>query len=193
MGFEEVKQFLESNKDSEEVKNFIGGLITTDRVQSFLTTNEDGKKLLQKEKDSHFTKSLETWKNNNLNQLLEIEISKKFPAETEEQKKIRQLQADFDNEKKSRARTELKNKAITNLTGKGLPLEFADHFLGDDEESTNNNLQKLESIYQASIQKAVESKFKENGREIPHGSNVSGFKPEMTMDEYVAMREKEAK
>lgn len=191
MDFEEIKQYFEQNKDSEEVKNFIGGLITTDRVQNFLSTNEDGKKILQKEKDTHFTKSLETWKNNNLNSLVETEIAKKFPAETEEQKKLRQLQDAFEAEKKNRARSDLKNKAITHLTSKGIPLDFADYFLGDDEETTTTNLQKLEGIYQTSIQQAVENKFKEGGRDVTHGQNINGFKPDMTMDEYVAMREKQ--
>lgn len=191
MDFEEVKQYFEANKDSEDVKNFIGGLVTTDRVQNFLNTHEEGKKLLQKEKDTHFTKSLETWKNNNLKQLVETEISKRFPAETEDQKKLRQLQADFEAEKKNRARSELKNKAITHLTGKGIPLDFADYFLGSDEETTTANLQKLEGIYQASIQQAVENKFKESGRDVNHGTNVNEFKPGMPMEEYAAMREKQ--
>lgn len=192
MNFEEIKKFLDENKDSEEVKGFIGGLVTTDRVMDFITNTEDGKKLMQKEKDSHFTKSLETWKTNNLNKLVEDEIVKKFPAETEAEKKIRQLQADFESEKKGRLKSDLKGKAIKALTEKGIPLDFADHFIGEDDETTTANLAKLESIWTPALTKAVEAKFAAGGRD-PQASAVisTEFKEGMEMSDYAAMREKQ--
>jgi hypothetical protein len=178
MEFQEIQQYLEANKESEEVKKFIGGFITTDRVKSFLSETEEGKKLMQSEKDSHFTKSLETWKNNNLNVLIDTEIAKRYPEETEDQKRIRKLETELVDSKKTAHKTGLKNRAITTLTEKGIPIDFAEHFLGDDEAMTDANIAKLESIWQDSLQAAVELKFKENGRDPYKNNNqYSGTNP----------------
>jgi len=170
MDIKEINAYLEANKDSEEVIKFIGGFVTTDRVKSFLAETEEGKRIMQSEKDAHFTKSLDTWKTNNLNALVEAEIAKRHPEETEDQKRIRKLELELSDSKKTAIKTGLKNRAITVLTEKGIPLDFADHFLGDDEAMTDANIAKLESVWQTSIQAAVEAKFKENGRD-PHKSN----------------------
>jgi hypothetical protein len=43
-------------------------------------------------------------------------------------------------------------------------VDLVPYFVGQDEESTTNNLTALESIWQQHLQKAVEEKFKESGR-----------------------------
>jgi len=174
MDIKEINAYLEANKDSEEVIKFIGGFVTTDRVKSFLAETEEGKRIMQSEKDAHFTKSLDTWKTNNLNALVEAEIAKRHPEETEDQKRIRKLEMELNDTKKNAQRTGLKNRAITVLTEKGIPLDFADHFLGDDEAMTDENIAKLESVWQTTIQAAVEAKFKENGRDPRKNNNFNG-------------------
>ncbi len=165
MTLEELKQFIEANKDNQEVQNYLKGLypLTPEGVTAFLNT-EDGKKLLQPKLDAHFTKGLETWKSNNLASLLDDEIKKKFPGETEDQKRMRKLEDELANEKNARIRSELVNKATTLATQKGLPVELVAYFVGQDEDSTVNNLTAVESIFQTHIQKAVEEKFKDSGR-----------------------------
>lgn len=165
---EDVKQFLEQNKDNEDVKNYLVGLSkpTLEGVKAFLET-EEGKKLLQPRLDQYFTKGLETWKQNNLQKLIDEEISRRYPQETEEQKLLKKLQADLEAEKQARVREALRNKAITIATEKGLPVALIDHFLGQDEETTLANIQKLETAFQEHVKAAVEARFKEYGR-TPH-------------------------
>lgn len=165
MTLEEIKAYLEANKDTEEVKNYLAGLskLTPEGVKGYLDT-EEGKKVLQPRLDAHFTKGLETWKNNNLTSLLDEEIKKKFPGETEDQKRMRKLEDELKAEKQARIRSELVNKATTLATQKGLPVDLVSYFVGQDEDSTVNNVTALESIWQQNIQKAVEEKFKESGR-----------------------------
>lgn len=57
MNIEEIKQFLEQNKENEEVKAFVGELsaVSVDKVKGFLET-EEGNKFLQPRLDQHFTK-----------------------------------------------------------------------------------------------------------------------------------------
>lgn len=170
MTLEEIKAYLEANKDTEEVKNYLAGLSkpTPEGVAAFLDTTE-GKKLLQPKLDQHFTKGLETWKEKTLPTLLDEEIKKKFPGETEDQKRMRKLEDELANEKNARIRSELVNKATTLATQKGLPVELVSYFVGQDEDSTVNNLTAVENIWQQNIQKAVEEKFKESGRTPPAG------------------------
>ena len=170
MTFEELKKFLEENKDNKEVMTYLRGLILTpEGVNTFLGT-EEGKKLLQPKLDAHFTKGLETWKSNNLSTLLDEEIKKKFPDETEDQKRMRKLEEELANEKNARIRSELVNKATTIVTQKGLPVELVAYFVGQDEDTTVNNLTAVESIWQQNLEKAVEAKFKESGRAPNHGA-----------------------
>ena len=83
--FDEVKKYLEENKDTDEVKSLFTGFIPKDQLESYLDS-EEGKKLLQPRLDKYFTKGLETWKANNLKKEVEAEINKRFPPETEEAK-----------------------------------------------------------------------------------------------------------
>lgn len=175
MTLEEIKQFFEQNKDNEDVKNYLAGLSkpTPEGVTAFLDTAE-GKKLLQPKLDAHFTKGLETWKEKTLPSLLDEEIKKKFPGETEEQKRLRKLEEELAKERQARVKSELINKATTLATQKGLPVELVAYFVGQDEDSTVNNLTALENIWQQHLQKAVEEKFKESGRTPNQGGGGPG-------------------
>lgn len=195
MSLEALKKLIEDNKENKDIMDYVKGLnpITTDGVSSFLET-EEGKKVLQPKLDGHFTKGLDTWKANNLSKILDEEINKRFPEESEEKKMLKKIQAELETEKNARVRESLKNKAITNLTGKGIPIEFSDFFLGNDDDSTTANLAKLESIWSTSLQKAVEEKFKENGRQ-PH-NNPNPNQPDfskMTDEEYYAYQQQNKK
>lgn len=172
MTLKEIKAFFEQNKDNQEVQTYLAGLSqpTPEGVKAFLDT-EEGKKLLQPKLDSHFTKGLETWKEKTLPSLIEDEIKKKFPGETEEQKRLRKLEDELAKERQARVKSELVNKATTLATQKGLPVELVSYFVGQDEDSTVNNLTALENIWQQALEKAVADKFKDNGRTPNSGSS----------------------
>lgn len=174
MSLEQIKQLIEANKDNQEVQNYLAGLskLTPEVVKGYLDT-EEGKKILQPRLDAYFTKGLETWKEKTLPSVVEEEIKKKFPGETEEQKRLRILEEELSKERQARLKSELQNKATTLATHKGLPVELVAYFVGQDEDTTVNNLTVLENIWQQAIEKAVEAKFKENGR-LPNPGGGSG-------------------
>ncbi|MDL2029004.1 MULTISPECIES: DUF4355 domain-containing protein [Bacillus] len=169
---EEVKKFLEENKENEEVKAFVGELsaVSADKVEGFLETDE-GKRLIQPRLDSHFTKGLETWKANNLDALVDAKVKELYPEETEEQKRIRKLEKELEDQKTAAQREKLLNKAVSYASEKQLPADVVEFFIGEDEESTMKNLGAFEEKYNAALQKAIESKFQENGRDVQSGSN----------------------
>lgn len=156
---EEIKSYIESNKDNEEIKNYIGGFITSDRVENFLNS-ENGKKILQPKLDSYHSKSLESWKTNNIQKLVDEEVKKRFPEADPKDSKIKELELKFENMQKEAQRKELTNKALKVATEKKLPTDLIDFFISDNEENTLKNLEKLESIFATHVNAIAEERLK---------------------------------
>lgn len=174
MSLEQLKEIIESNKDNQEIQSYIKGLaMTPDGVQAYLES-EEGKKILQPKLDQYFTKGLDSWKQKTLPTVLEEEINKRFPPESEEKKQLRELSQKLQQIESEKQRETLKNKAITQATQKQLPLELVDFLVSDTEESTQANLTLLEKVWNESLKKSVEEKFKENGRN-PHGNGGNDY------------------
>lgn len=167
---EETKTAEESTQQAdtkEETKQ--SSLINLDNLTSadlerLYAENEIVKQYIDKQKDSHFSKSLKTWKQNNLAAEVEKEIAKRFPAETPEQKRIRELEQQMINMQKAQTLEKMTNKALTALAEKGLPVELAELVVAEDENKTMKAINALSEIYSKSVQAEVEKKFKENGR-----------------------------
>lgn len=175
MNLEEIEKYLEENKDNPEVKAYLEELSrpTEESVKGFLNSYQ-GQKVLQPYLDRHFTKSLETWKQNNLEKLIDEEVKKRYPEKTPEQIEIEKLRKQIEEAEKARQREALVNKALKLADEKALPKGIIDFFIADDEENTLKNLERLEQEYSAAVQKAVEAKFKEHGRQIDQGNNGGG-------------------
>lgn len=193
MNLEDVKKFIEENKDQEEVKNYISGFtqVTPDGVNSFLET-EEGKKLLQPKMDSYFAKGLETWKSNNLSKLLDEEFKKKFPEKNEKDLEIESIKSELEAIKAEKLRESLKNTGLKYATENKLPVDLVDYFIHLDhekgEELTLQNLNKLKETWTSNLQNLVDEKLKGNGFE----PNTNGEKPKtFTLDQVKAMSEEE--
>ncbi|MEW6507192.1 MAG: DUF4355 domain-containing protein [Bacteroidota bacterium] len=176
--------------------NFLKGLKTVnlDSVKEFLEKDEAAKKYLQSLTDAAVTKGIATFKEKTMPGLIEEEIKKKFPDETEEQKKLRLLTEDQAKLKADIKRKDLLAKATSVAIEKKLPLKLVEKFLGDDEETTIKNLELFETEYNGGITAAVEEKFKVNGRTPP----TTPLTPpvdysKMTDDQYYSERLKEQK
>lgn len=161
--------------------------VTFETVRDFLEKDEAGKKHLQSLTDTAVTKGINTFKEKTLPTLLEEEIKKKFPGETEEQKKLRQLEEMLNKSEAERKRESLKNRALSYANEKKLPTGFIDRFIDEDEDKTLANVQKFESIFNEAIKNGVEEKFKNNGRQPEGGqSNSNSDDSNLTDSEYFA-------
>jgi hypothetical protein len=162
MDFNELIKQLDAFKDTDEYKNYFGGLtVTPESVKQYLST-DDGKKLIQPEMDKYFTKGLESWKTNNLEKLINDEITRRNPSADPKDIELNQLKAQLETIQKEALRKDLTNKALKIVTEKHLPSELVDYFIGDDEETTNNNIKTLEKIFNAAVSSSVDNKIKEN-------------------------------
>lgn len=160
MTFEQIVDALQNNEElSNKVKlNFF----TPENINGFLDTTE-GKQLIQPKLDSYFSKGLDTWKNNNLQKLIDEEVSRRNPAETPEQKAIRELQQQMAQANAEKVKAEQIALGQALASEKGLPTALVPYFIGETESDTRNNLNFLELEYKSTLEKQVESRLKNSG------------------------------
>jgi len=171
MTIEEAKKFIEDNKGNEELKAYIQGLISVDGVQKFLTENEEGKRFLDSERDKHLSKGLDTWKSNNLQKEIDKRILELYPEETAEKRQLRELNVKIEKMESEKQREVLKNKALTIIADKKLPInKIVDLLISEDEETTVSNIGRFEEIFGASVQSAVEERLKVSGYNAPNNN-----------------------
>lgn len=151
-------------KDSELVKKFSG----LDSFKEKTNSDKDFKAFMDSEKDKHLTKSLETWKSNNLQGLIDEEIKKRFPDKDPKDLKLQELEIKLKEMEKETLRKELTNKALKSAQEKKLPAEIIDYFIGNDEESTNKNLTALETSLQTYTKTVREEILKEGSYTPPN-------------------------
>lgn len=187
MEFKDIKEFIETNKDSnEEVKAYLQGFkqFSVEEVQKFVNDNQDAKKWFDSERDRHFDKGLTTWKTNNLEKLITEEIKKRNPDKSPEQIENERLRADFEKLERTIALKEVKEKATLTATEKKIPLEILDFLISEDEEKTNTNLSTFESVMDKYVKAQVEERLK--GSYTPPGGGGTGNQG-ITKEQFQAM------
>ncbi|NGG05627.1 DUF4355 domain-containing protein [Staphylococcus aureus] len=172
MNIEEVKSFFEEHKDDKEVKDYLNGLktVSVDDVKGFLDT-EEGKRFIQPELDRYHSKGLESWKEKNLENLIEQEVQKRNPEQSEEQKRISALEKELEKRDAEAKREKLRSNALGKAQELNLPTYLVDRFLGDSDEDTEQNLKVLKETFDKYVQEGVESKFKSSGRDVKESQN----------------------
>lgn len=169
MNIEEVKNFINDNKESEEVKSYLQDLnkVNVEGIEKYVTEDEEGKKWFDSVKDKHFNKALDTWKSNNLTKLIDDEVKKKFPSKDEKDIEVENLKVEIEKMKQEKLHEALTSKAIKIASDKNLPINLVDFFIAQDEEVTVNNLKVLEESFNKEVQKAVEKRLKNEGYNPP--------------------------
>jgi hypothetical protein len=185
MDIAEVQAFLDTNKDLPEVKNYVNGFTTVDRVNAFLE-GEDGKKLLQPRLDTYHNKGLESWKTNNLTKMVDEEVKKRFPDADPKDVAMAQLKAEFENMKNSTLKEKLTNKTLKQFQELKLPSELVDFIVGD-EESTKKNIEMLKNLF-ATHDEAIKTEFAKGNSYVPpaaKGGNVGDEKARAEIAKYM--------
>lgn len=183
-------------KGNETLSKLFEKGLTIDDVKNFLDSNEDGKKYLQQYGDTRVTKGIETFKEKNLQKLIDDAIAKANPQETEEQKMIRELREKFEQSERERTRETLKNKALKVASDKKLPDELLEYFIGQDEDTTLSNLEILDKVFNGrladGIQKGIDEKIK-GGYKPPTQTTDPVDESKMTDAEWFAAQEQKNK
>lgn len=188
--FEQIKEFFEANKGTEEVNAFVA-----ETGKTFFETDA-GKDFLQPSFDRATTKGIETFKTKSLPSLIEQETQKKLkelnPEETPQDKRIRELEEKLKAQETNAFMANLQSQASKELGTKGLPVELSGMLSFDSEETMRDSVNKLEEMFKPYVESAVESRLKNNGK-TPNGAENTGYDEKaMTKDKLLAMSTTEA-
>lgn len=193
MNWEEIKKWLEENKQDANVQSYLkeNAIVTADKVKELAQSDREIISWLDSERDKHASKSLETWKTNNLDKLIDEEVKKRNPEQSPEQVQLSKLQQQIADMEREKNRESLKNKALTEATAKKLPSDLVNFVLGEDEQTTMNNIESLKASMDSYVQAQVDERIKSGGYTPPASksdnkkTNTNDF---MTMAKEISLR-----
>ena len=177
MDLEEIKKYLEENKDNNDVIDFMKSIqqpITRDVVEQWCQEG-DGRSWLDRNCDIYATKAVNTARENAIAKFKEEELpkliddavkAKSSEGLTPEQIQLKELQAQLDAMKAEKEQAELLNINIGKLKEQGLNTDLA-RFIKSDEDITF-----FKNLIDSSVQAGVKEKL--------GGSN---YKPPVTAGE----------
>lgn len=168
MELNELIEQLKAYEGSEQYNNYVNGLVNADRVNNYLATDE-GKRMIQPKLDSYFSKGLETWKTNNLDNLVNAKVKELYPDADPKDTEIAAMKAELEKIKAESQRKDLTNTALRIANEKGLPVDLVSFFVGTDEKTTTANMGKLETAFTTALSEAVKNKLKGESYVPPDG------------------------
>lgn len=182
MEISEVKAFLDANKDKPEVISAIAGYVSP---ETYFKMNQEAGKYF----DSKVSKSIETYRNETMPKLLDESLKKEMekmnPTITPEMKRIAELEKRLAEKDAAEKRSMMQTLAMKLATEKGLPLDLVDHFLGDDEKMTTDNIEKLGASL-AKYQEGIKTSLvKTNAMSVPasDGKTIGELGPNPTKEQ----------
>ena len=171
----DVKTYLDANKENEEVKLFVNGFANLDVFKGKLANDTDFKSFMDSERDKHSTKSLDTWKTNNLQALIDAKVKELHPDADPRDTALNTLKAELEKMKAEGQHKELTIKASKMMQEKKLPMELLDLLIGTDEAVTTANLTALETVFKSHVEALVAERLK-GGYVPPAGTPPVGSK-----------------
>lgn len=189
----EITELLKDIADDAEIDETIKGStladlfkkdLTLDEVKNFVESSDDGKKYLQTYGDKRVTDGIKTWKDKNLQTLINDEVLKATgKKKTPEQIEIEQIKAQLkeQTDKAEKAESIAKYKDV--LAEKKIPMEMIDYFLTDNEETTNTRIDNFSTYVNDMVNNGVKDKMAD-GSYTPPGENGAG---DLTADDVAKM------
>ncbi len=189
----ELMELIKSIADDADIDETIKGSnlaelfkkdLALDEVKNFIETNQDGKQYLQSYGDKRVTDGIKSWKEKNLQTLINDEVLKATgKKKTPEQLKIEELEKKMLESEAKAQKAEKVAKYKDVLAEKKIPMEMIDYFLTDDEETTNTRIDNFSTYVNDMVNSNVKEKIA-NGSYTPPGENGSG---DLTVDDLAKM------
>ena len=151
MNLEDIKKYLEENKESKEVVDFMKSIqqpITRDAVEAWCHDG-DGRSWLDRNCDIYATKAVNTARENAIAKFKQEELpkiiddaikAKSNEGLTPEQMQLKELQAQLDAMKAEKEQAELLNANSKKLKEQGLNTDLAKYIKTDDDIDFFKNL-----------------------------------------------------
>lgn len=139
-----------------------------DTFKDMLANNQLIKGFYASEKDRAVTNGIKTYEEKTLPTKLEEALkAKSNEGKTPEQIQMQEMQKEIDNMKTEKVKTEMSSKYTKTLSEKGLDAGLVDFVLGNDDESTNANIEKINALIASAVDAQVKSKLNQGGNQVP--------------------------
>lgn len=132
-------------------------VLTKDAVSSFLKTDE-GLGIVAPMIDQSVSKGINAWKEKNLENIVQERLAELNPAETPEQKQLKQMQAQMAAIQKDKQMLEMRGVAQEALAKAGLPASLAGYVLSDNPEAVKHKVSELDIEIQNIVSGIVDQK-----------------------------------
>ena len=131
--------------------------ITLEQFKNALENSEECKgyfdSLCDKTVNKRLDKGIESWKEKNLNNLIETEINKRYPQKTEEQIKFEEQQKQLEQVQAEKQQLQLQIKYQNLMAENKLPLEILDFVAGADIQTTITNIERFKKLVEDMVNK----------------------------------------
>ena len=155
--------------------------------KKFMET-EEGRKILNPMFDKKVSTAIETWKTNNTEKLVNDELVKRGYVQTEEQKRMMELENQIASIKMEKELAEKRAVALAELNANGLNATLADFIPHDSEESIRNGVNTFKSIIDDIVAQEVKKKTAGTGAKP---KDVKAPKPTLTTKDVMKMSYRE--
>lgn len=158
----EVTEIEEGQKST---KNNEVGEITLEQFKTALESNLEIKgyydSVVDKTVSKRLDKSIESWKEKNLNNLIEEEINKRYPPKTEAEIKLEEINVALEKANKEKQQLELKMQYQELLIKSNIPVEMVNFLAGNDTEETIKNIETFKESMVKYVDRTVDNRFKQ--------------------------------
>jgi hypothetical protein len=180
MDINEIKSFLEGNKESDEVKTLIKAF-----TPSFEKAMEDDsfQKNMKSYTDSQISKAVEAYKEKGFKSAVESEVMKRLEAKEkkdpmqikfeEMERKQNELLEKLAEKERAELRAQNKATALQALSERKLPTDVLDFFVTDEQEKTQENIEIFAGMMESYTQSLKQDSLKNNNVKVP-GSGTEG-------------------
>ncbi|MBY6816462.1 DUF4355 domain-containing protein [Clostridium botulinum] len=194
MDIKEIQEFLNTNKENEEVKDLIKSFQTpiTREVVETWCQDGDGRSWLDRNCDIYSSKAVNTAREKAIAKFKEEELpnilkEKSNEDKTPEQVQLEELQKQIEQIKSEKFKSDMTTKFTKDLAEKGLPIDLINFALGKDEETTQKNIESLTGILNGYVTNTVDKNVKERlgqSADVPPKNN---FNNKMTRDKFLGL------
>lgn len=185
MNIEEIKNYLEANKDNSEVQELVSSFVVSPTLEQFkekVLSDSEFKSFMDSEKDRHHSKALDTWKTNNLEELVNNKVKSLYPEDDPKDIEVNRIKQELEQMKNDANKERMKNLALTKASELKIPTDLVDFFVANDEETTIANLEKFSEKFIENIQSTVKGKLEGNGDSVPKGKGFDTITKEQFDD-----------
>ena len=165
----ELLEKLKDIADDSEINETIQGIeglakpfdinsIGLDQFKQVLEGNKEVKAYYQSALDSGIGKGVATFKEKTLPKIIEEELKKaNNKKKTPEQIELEELKAKFEALEKEKTKADMTSKYTKVLTEKGLNTDLINFVLGENDETTTQNIESIEKIINGAVDNGVKN------------------------------------